>query len=86
MNNFAAECIAPDAPTNGSVSVSADGNQATYSCNLGYVLKGNAERWCSTEGYSWNGTAPTCSREKTLAATNCYMKVLLLTVSLRQIR
>lgn len=33
---------------------------AKYSCNSGYVLRGNTHRYCSHDG-SWNGTAPSCA-------------------------
>ena len=50
-------------PTNGSVVVSNGGNApstATYSCDRGYALTGNATRMCTVNTY--NGTAPTCDR------------------------
>ncbi|WAQ98127.1 SVEP1-like protein [Mya arenaria] len=54
------KCIAPDPLLNGNVTVSGDGDVATYTCDVGFVLKGDQNRYCSTEGYSWNGTEPTC--------------------------
>ena len=53
------ECIAPTPPANGNVTVSADGNIATYACDVGFVLKGNATRVCQASN-AWNGEEPIC--------------------------
>ena len=45
---------------NGDVRVS--GNGATYSCNLGYRLRGNRRRICSNG--VWNGHEPSCDRSE----------------------
>ncbi|KAL4230224.1 Sushi [Mactra antiquata] len=54
------KCEAPVSPDNGIVDVSSDGSIATYSCNIGYVLKGNQYRGCQVDGNAWNGTDPIC--------------------------
>ncbi|HET7538646.1 MAG TPA: hypothetical protein VFK05_02205 [Polyangiaceae bacterium] len=58
------DCGALTSPTNGSVSQSNTkvGGTATYSCNSGYVLNGNATRTCQTSG-AWDGSAPTCTQK-----------------------
>ncbi len=51
----------PD-PANGMVVTSSGTtftNTATYTCNPGYVLVGDATRTCQSTGV-WNSTAPTC--------------------------
>jgi len=50
--------------TNGSISTSPSssttfGTTATYACNSGFTLSGNASRSCQASG-SWSGSAPTC--------------------------
>ncbi len=56
------------APANGSVTpaMGTTGTVATYSCNAGYSLTGNATQICQSSG-TWSGTAPTC----TLVTTGC---------------
>jgi hypothetical protein len=56
------------APANGSVTptMGTTGTVATYSCNGGYALNGNATTTCQADGM-WSGTAPTC----TLIMTGC---------------
>ncbi len=56
------------APANGSVTPSAGttGTVATYGCDAGYALSGNATRTCLTSG-AWSGSDPTCS----LVMTGC---------------
>ncbi|MCA9488800.1 MAG: hypothetical protein KC621_02735, partial [Myxococcales bacterium] len=50
------------APTNGSVDRTSGtaGDVATYSCDPGYALVGDATRTCGVDG-TWTGTAPTCT-------------------------
>ncbi len=66
----APNACAPDlaAPSDGTVSVTTGvtGDVATYGCNTGYVLNGDATRTCEASG-SWSGAAPTC----TLVMTGC---------------
>jgi hypothetical protein len=50
--------------TNGTISTSPPssttfGTTATYACNTGYNLQGNANRTCQANA-TWSGTAPTC--------------------------
>ena len=63
-----ANACAPDltAPTNGQVSrtMGVTGDVATYSCNGGYALSGNATRTCQADG-TWSGTAPACNQVTT---------------------
>lgn len=61
-------------PAQGSVSapVTTLGNDATYSCNPGYLLSGNGgspTRTCQAAG-TWSGTAPTCQPRDCGALTN----------------
>ena len=62
-------CTGLSAPANGMVVFSSGmpygfGTVATYSCNSGSTLNGDATRTCGGDGLStsgtWNGTAPTC--------------------------
>ncbi|HJL19970.1 MAG TPA: hypothetical protein RMH99_30175 [Sandaracinaceae bacterium LLY-WYZ-13_1] len=48
-------------PENGTVTASSTtvGADATYACDTGYDLVGDATRTCQTDG-SWSGSAPTC--------------------------
>ena len=48
-----------DAPENGKVSI-IETYAATYRCNEGYNLVGNAQRVCTDSG-TWSGTDPTCT-------------------------
>jgi hypothetical protein len=54
------------APTNGTVTptMGTTGTVATYSCNAGYSLTGNATQTCQADG-TWSGTAPTCTQVTT---------------------
>jgi hypothetical protein len=56
------------APANGGVTpmTGTTGTVATYSCNAGYALTGNATQTCQPAG-TWSGTAPTC----TMVTTGC---------------
>ena len=61
MHNIISDCGALSNPANGAVdttSGSTYGEQATYSCNVGYNLVGNAQTLCKADG-NWE-TAPTC--------------------------
>ena len=55
----------PD-PDNGTVTVTSRtlNSEATYSCDVGYVLDGSATRTCEEAQEStdlvWSGSAPTC--------------------------
>jgi len=62
-------CGALEAPANGSVSENAlkaettkVGSVATFSCNVGYFLQGNAQITCTNAGHYglWNGYYPQC--------------------------
>ena len=59
----ARECLPLDNPTNGIVTVPSNRvfNTATYSCNDGYMLLGQAMRDCGLDEM-WTGAAPTCER------------------------
>ena len=50
----------PD-PANGQVSHPQTNfsSNATYSCNLGYILIGNSVRTCQSNG-TWSGNEPVC--------------------------
>ena len=50
-------------PANGDVDQSGNrpGSTATYTCDRGYVLVGQARRSCQNNG-EWSGKAPTCKR------------------------
>ena len=51
-------------PLNGQVTLTTTTfmSTATYSCNAGYNLSGNATRTCEASG-TWSDTAPTCDRK-----------------------
>ena len=55
------DCGVLSAPTNGSVDAPSTGFSATatYACNTGYLLVGEATRSCQMSG-AWSGAAPTC--------------------------
>ncbi|HEY3449985.1 MAG TPA: hypothetical protein VGK67_26775 [Myxococcales bacterium] len=63
-----ANCDAPvscptlEDPLNGAVTpkTATAGNAATYSCQAGYLLLGEASRQCQNDG-AWSGEAPTCA-------------------------
>ena len=61
--NFSGCDILPD-PENGFISsiLPSIGGTAQYSCDLGFVLIGEATRTCS-ESLIWSGMAPTCEGE-----------------------
>lgn len=56
------DCGALSAPTNGRVDAPSTGFSATatYACNTGYLLVGDATRTCQMSG-AWSGAAPTCT-------------------------
>ena len=64
-----AQCLAPSAPTNGTVTFSDslnDGSIATYSCAAIYTLSGAATQTCAQNSPgaatgSWTGSAPMCT-------------------------
>jgi hypothetical protein len=61
------DCGALASPTHGSVATpngTAFGQTATYACDSGYELAGNASRTCGSDG-SWAGVAPTCAEAST---------------------
>lgn len=64
---------APDlvAPTNGSVNLTSGvtGDEATYACDQGFTLAGDATRTCLPDG-AWSGTAPTCTGVQTGCTPN----------------
>ena len=55
------DCGALDNPDNGMVDVSETvlDSVATYSCNTGYTLTGDATRTCQGNS-TWSGAIPTC--------------------------
>ena len=57
----AVDCNALTSPSNGQVSHpdGTFGQNATYSCNTGYILVGDSTRTCQATGV-WSGSAPTC--------------------------
>ena len=56
------DCGIPQAPANGSVTVSGTtfNSTATYSCDSGYILHGNITRTCLETGL-WSTSSPTCT-------------------------
>ena len=60
---IAQDCGDLDNPQNGVIDVSGTSfwDTATYRCNIGYQLVGEAVRTCEETGL-WSGTAPYCSR------------------------
>ena len=56
-------------PSNGQVTVNADGDHANYSCHEPYTLIGNTTRTCNSDGL-WSGIDPTCKH-----AVQQYIKV-----------
>jgi len=61
--NCETESLCPNLgpPAHGEILVTSQGpgGTATYECDSGYALSGNATRTCQANG-SWTGTAPTC--------------------------
>ena len=60
---ISAACETPASPTNGAVTLSADGTTATYTCIANYTLDGDVTRTCLTDTNTWTGTDPTCSKK-----------------------
>ncbi len=60
----AIDCGPLTGPTNGRVEVvnTTLGSPAVYTCNLGYVLVGDAGRLCTETG-DWSGVEPRCDRK-----------------------
>ena len=58
-------CPTLSAPVNGSISLSGVtvGDMATYSCNEGFELVGNATRVC-LDGGTWSGKDIVCNPSK----------------------
>ena len=46
------------------------GAEATYACNMGYVLEGNSTRTCDDSG-TWTGSVPECIREYSTICKPC---------------
>ena len=56
------ECGSLEPPLNGNIETTGTKfwAEATYSCNSGFVLVGDAVRTCEASGF-WSGTAPFCT-------------------------
>ena len=52
------------APKNGFVKITGKsiGSKALYSCREGYVLRGDSQRKCQSNG-RWSGDMPSCQRQ-----------------------
>ncbi|XP_070558976.1 clotting factor C-like isoform X2 [Ptychodera flava] len=63
----AAECGYPGTPSNGKTRANSlsEGSTATFSCDDGYRLVGNAAVTCRQDG-QWDGTVPSCEPVCTL--------------------
>lgn len=61
--NLAFDCGPLTDPANGRVSVTSSliGGTATYDCDPDFTLDGNAQRSCTTTG--WSGQDPVCRRK-----------------------
>lgn len=59
---LAVECGPLDYPDNGIVNIDGTrvGSVATYTCTVGFVLVGDEERTCQTNG-EWSGQEPVCN-------------------------
>ena len=63
--HLAVDCGAPDpADPNGDLNVDRTtlGGTASYSCDTGFVLVGQATATCQSNG-EWSSEAPTCERK-----------------------
>ena len=52
----------PETPVNGSLTVSADGETVTYTCDVEYNLIGDSVRHCGNDGTGWTGVNPNCGK------------------------
>ena len=59
---LAVDCPNLEPPENGEVVLSGRrvGDNATYSCNIGFELTDSAIRTCLETG-NWSGSVPTCT-------------------------
>ena len=64
LKYFATDCLNLTALSNGRVSLTstAPGSVATYSCDNGYMLIGDPTRQCQVDG-SWSRVEPVCKRK-----------------------
>jgi len=56
------DCGQPSSPANGTVTFATgttQGNEALYTCDVGFTLMGEAIRTCDVSG-NWAPTAPSC--------------------------
>ena len=69
---IAQDCPELENPENGTVTAENRlyPNEATYTCNDGFSLEGDATRMCQING-EWAGEAPTC-----VATEECKGKIL----------
>src|SRR5207302_158398 len=66
------DCGVLTSPTNGTVSTASGttySQNATYTCNSGYMLVGTSPRTCQATA-TWSGAAPTCAPVDCGALTN----------------
>ena len=57
------DCGGLNSPANGAVDTTAGttyGKTATYTCNVGFNVQGDATRLCGADGL-WAGNAPICA-------------------------
>ena len=61
LSTVVVTCSLPPIPTNGQRSSSQRNYNISvdFSCNTGYILRGNSSRTCQSTG-QWSGTQPTC--------------------------
>ena len=55
-------CEDPNDIANGTVT--ADGVEAQFRCNIGFSLSGNSAIICNSDGTGWSGQAPNCGKQK----------------------
>ncbi len=55
-------CSVLVAPSNGTLTGDSVSywSEVTYSCDLGYILSGDADRTCQADGV-WSGSDPVCN-------------------------
>ena len=60
----------------GSVFLSGnrEGSIATYVCDSGYSLAGDAQRTCQSNGL-WSGREPSCGKFQELVVTSVYLSM-----------